>query len=145
MAGEAQITTSLVIRKGNLLYISQPQAFVGNVNSNLPNIGPVPGQLIAGVGGVNINFGAVTTPGYGTIQNLDTVNTIHVGIFIAGSTNRFFPLFEVQPGEIYPFRISRHLLVDYPATGTGSPEPAASLHVRADVAPCAFVLNVFQT
>jgi hypothetical protein len=142
MANEISVRSALQIKgsQNNLVYQSQPTSFMANQNA--PG-GPVPGQLLVGIGGINVNFSPLTQPSMGRIMNLDEINFITYGIYDSVRA-RFFPLHEVLPGETYPFRISRFLHEDYPATGTGSVVTTSFVHIRASQAPCQVLLEVFQ-
>jgi hypothetical protein len=137
---EITVRTSLQIRKGNLFYQSQPTTFLATQNGDG---GPVPGQLLIGTGGVNINFAPLTQPSIFRIQNLDTINFIEFGVWDA-DISKFVPLCEVLPGESYICRVSRKLGTVYPATGTGSPGAPIQFHIRANHAPCNVLLECFE-
>jgi hypothetical protein len=140
MSQEIRIQATLQVTNPPVQYYSQPGVSIAN---QVGVGGPAPGTVLAGVGGININFGPLTTPACCRIQNYDTVNFITYGVFDAES-NEFYPLGEALPGESYVIRLSRHMKTVYPPTGTGSPGAPLSFHIRADRAPCLVQVDAFQ-
>jgi hypothetical protein len=135
MSQEITIRSSLQVRKGNLSYLSQPVQIIADQNGVG---GPVPGQLVVGVGGVDVSFAGLTQPGAIRIQNLDTntslpysqpLNNLHWGVWDSDHS-KFHPIGMCKPGESFVFRMSSQYLREYPSTGTGSGESSAKLHLR---------------
>ncbi len=141
MSQEVSVRVSLQCRKGVGFFQSQPTSFNGNII--LPYKGPVPGAFVAGVGGTNVDFTNLTTPGYAVLQNLSSTTVVTYGIWDSDHS-RFHPLGEILPGETYVLRLSRHLLTEYPGTGTGSGETGARLRFRAEGAPANVAVLAFD-
>jgi hypothetical protein len=140
MANEASIRSSLQIRKGNLNYQGQPTAFLGNVTGTK---GPLPGAVSVPPGGINVDLSGLTKPGYCRLQNLDAVATVDYGIWDATSST-FFPVGEIQPGETYIIRFSRHLMEEYFGTGTGVLDPSDRFRLRSSVGTVVVVVEAFE-
>jgi hypothetical protein len=141
MTQEFQLRVSLQCKKGNLTYQSQPTAFTADMVGVAR--GPSPGAVNVAVAGTDVTFTQLTRPALCRITNLDAVNYIEYGIRDA-STNRWYPLGEVLPGEFYIIRLSRNLFREYPGTGTGSYAPADTLRLRANIAPCVALIEAFE-
>lgn len=114
MANEARIHSSLQINKGNLKPRSSPTVFTATVTGTN---GPTPGAIAVSTSGVNVDFSALTTPGFCRIANLDATNYVTWGIY---DGVYFFPMGEILPGEFYVIRLSRSLGGESPGTGTGN-------------------------
>lgn len=130
MSQEITANFSLRVNKGNLNYQSYPTGFRADLNGAY---GPSPGLILVPTGaGIDVTFPNLTTPAMCWIQNQSTVDQNYVTYGIRdASTNEFYPLGEVQPGEFYPLRLSRKLGDHYIGTGTGAVSPASYLHFRA--------------
>ena len=115
MANEISVNSSLVIRKGSLLYQSRP-----NFTTNLFGLrGPTPGAQHVTVKGIDVSFSELLYPGgICCILNVDPNNYVNYGVRDTTS-NRYWPLGELLPGEGYIMRLSRVLGQDF-GTGTGS-------------------------
>lgn len=138
MANEATIRTSLMIKKGNIFYQSNPTAFKANVTGTK---GPVPGavSIAATVTGTDIDFSELVTPGLCRLQNLDATNFVTYGIWDGVS---FFPLGELLPGETYVLRLSRYLGEEF--AGTGTPADVNTFRMKADTAACNVLVEAFE-
>jgi hypothetical protein len=142
MANEIQISALLSINNGSLQYQSRPNKFSAN---QVAAIGPTPGYVLATTTGTLIDLSKLTTPGVGDIQNLDLLNSVEFGLYIP-SINEFFPMFELLPGEIYPFRLSQFLGQEF-GTSTGGTSPGGAgcqLMVRGIGGACGVKINVFN-
>jgi hypothetical protein len=134
MSNEARIYAGLQITKGNLQYVSYPQAFTANVAfANGPN-GPTPGTVTVATSGTDINLSELTAyGGLCIIINYDPTNTIRVGIKDT-TTHVFYPLMDILAGEQYPLRLSADLTKQETGSGTFSGS-TATLHAIALNAP----------
>lgn len=139
MSNEAQIQSSLVIRRGSLLY-GRPRMFQADVSATK---GPTPGYVLVSTEGTDIEFTELTTPGLVRIQNVDTTNYVEYGIFDP-QTNVFYPLGELLPGEEYVLRFSRNLQEEYVGTGTGTSAPTNTFRMKANGAPCGVQIDAFE-
>jgi hypothetical protein len=140
MSNEIRITSSLQVTKGSLKYISQPTAFLANLNTAEP-IGPTPGSFTATVGGTDVNLTALTgLGGVCRMMNVDPTNFVTVGIWDGA---KFQPLFELLPGEVYAVRLSRELGKDY-GTGTGTTGSGNTMRIKADTASCIVLVEAFD-
>lgn len=131
MSNEAQVRVQLQIKKGTFNFVSNPSSFKNDITNAL---GPSPGTVTVPVSGsgLDVDLSALTNPGLCVIQNLDDTNYVDIGAW-DGST--FIPLFEVGPGEIYPYKISRNLGEEF-QSGTGtSGSPVNTLRLKAYVSP----------
>lgn len=116
MADEAQIRSSMEIKKGKIDYRSLPSAFLANVTGTK---GPTPGAVTVTVFGTAIDLSELTTPGLCRIMNIDATNYVEYGIRDP-ETETFYPFGEILPGESYILRLSRNLAFEYYGTGTGT-------------------------
>lgn len=145
MSNEATINAGLQIKVGEIDYQSRPTSFKGNVTGAK---GPVPGAITVTIAGTDIDFSQLVLPGYCRIQNLDTTNVVHYGIWDP-TIQRFYPLGELLPGETYPLRLSRYLS-DAFGTGTGTIGPDVPgddncrLRFKADIASCNVLVEAFE-
>ncbi len=126
MSDEAQFRTGLTIRKVGqanqpVLDARYSRAFNVDVDNSF---GPSPGAINVTNAGVNVDFSEFTarglTPDCCVFSNLEMNNDdnwIDVGRYDP-STNFFYPLFRMYPGEEYPLRLSPD--VDEEFTGTGT-------------------------
>lgn len=114
-------------------YSSRPTAFNATVEDGS---GPTPGLVNVPVSGVDIDLSAITNPGgLVRIQNLSTTNYVEVGSWDGAI---FRPLFELLPGEFFPWRLSRNLGNIY-GTGTGTSGTDATtlrLNANTSMVPC---------
>ncbi len=143
MANEITYRCSLQIRKGNLNYQSQPQGFQRNMVGT--SRGGTPGLIEASPAGTKVDLSLLTLPGAYTIQNLDTINTVHFGVYDP-VTKVFYPLNEIGPGEIYPGRFSK-FLSETLGTGSGTGDTTADecyTMVKAENAECDVIVNAFE-
>jgi len=140
MANEIQVNSYVTIANGNLQYTSSPTSFLADMTGTH---GPSPGAVTATTAGVDISFTQITIPGVCVIQNLDATNFVTFGIWDPES-GLFYPLGEVQPGEIYVFRLSRQLAQEH-GTGAGTAGPSTNtFDVKADTAACEIVVSAFE-
>lgn len=136
MANEATIRTSLMIKKGNIFYQSNPTAFKANVTGTK---GPVPGAIAVSTTGTNIDFSQLVTPSLCRLMNLDATNFVTYGIYDGAS---FFPLGELLPGESYVLRLSRFLGEEF--IGTGTPADVNQFRMKADTSACNVLIEAFE-
>jgi hypothetical protein len=136
MASEARITTSLQIKKGNLFYQNQPQAFIADMEGDK---GPSPGAITVGTAGTDVDFSELAQPGLCRIMNLDEANFVTFGIW----DGEFHPLGELLPGESYVLRISRELGSEF-GVGTGTSGSGNTLRFKADTAACDVLVEAFE-
>lgn len=143
MANEAQVRSSITIRKDDLYYVSQPQQFNVDVSEAR---GPTPGTILATIYGTDVDISLLTVPGLCRIQNLDATNWIEYGIRDP-ETNKFYPLGEVGPGESYPMKLSRNIEWEYAGSGTGTGTSGDSNNrfcIRANTASCYVLVEAFE-
>lgn len=141
MADEARVQVNLQIRRGNIDYSSRPTTFTEDVTGE---IGPTPGAVAITTLGTDISFSQLTTPGFVVFHNLDDTNFVEWGIY-EPATDRFYPVGEIGPGEIYVMKFSRNLLEEYyPATGTGTSAPTNTFRMKANTASCVVVVECFE-
>lgn len=137
---QSRVTSSLQVTSGKLNYQSQPSAFIAVVNGSN---GPTPGSVTIPVNGTDVTFPQLTAMGgFCRLMNLDPVNYVTVGVRDK-STNEFYPLLELLPGETYVCRLSRKLPMEEAGTGTflGS---NTVLHAKADTANIILLVEAFD-
>lgn len=134
MANEANIQSSLRIRKDNISYSSEPSSFRADVGEGT---GPVPGELIVTHAGEDVDLSSITTPGLCRVQNRSTTEFVLLGIH---DGSNFFPMLELLPGESYVMRLYRELGVEFTGTGTGTPSDINNLHLKVTGSTTARVL-----
>lgn len=140
MANEAQVRVSFNIRGP---VSQQVQTNPGNFQADVSQDGgPDPGGFLATKAGSDVSFINLTQPGLCFIMNLGVDANgnslfpttgegqynwpywVEVGLF-DHTTNQFYPLIELLPGEQYVMRVSRFINTEI---GTGS-----GTHAGADV------------
>jgi hypothetical protein len=145
MANEITLNWSFQARKGNLNVVRQGQ-FYANMNGT-PR-GGSPGNVNASIHGTDVPLSQLVSPAMILFTNLDTVNFVTVGVFDTTTSTayphgHFLPLFEIQPGESYPMRVSRELTEDI-GSGTGSVAGVTKLRLKADTAPVNVDVECFE-
>lgn len=140
MAGEASISVSLRILKGNLDYTTPRTTQVGNVEGMN---GPTPGAVNITTGGTDVDLSQLVTPGYCHLKNLDSTNYVEYGIW-EPATSTFYPFGELRAGESYVIRFSRNLLEEYSGVGTATTGPTNTFRMKANYAACKVVIEAFE-
>ena len=140
MANEVTVNVSLQVRKGNLVYRSQPTVFRADMDGTK---GPSPGAITVTPLGTSVDFSELTTPGFCRLENLDTVNYVEYGI-LDNLGSVFYPLGELLPGEITVIRLSRNIGESYPTTGTGTSASVNSLHFKSNTDDVVVVVEAFE-
>ena len=143
MVDEATVTADLRISKDLLQYAGLPQSFNADVSVGR---GPTPGVLTVPTTGIDVDLSVLTQPGLCRMMNLDETNYVEWGIEDP-ETGKFYPLGEMLPGEIVPFRFSRNLGEEQ---GTGSSSSTTgpttnTFHLRANAASCDVIVEAFDT
>lgn len=137
---DCTVRASLLIRKGNLYYQSQPS----QVTFDLTNEGgPTPGMIKALTSGTDVSLSVLTTPGPCRIMNLDASNYVTVGIW-EPDTSKFYPFLELGPGETYVFKLSRSILKEWSNTGTGVVDSNQTLRIMAANDTCDVIVEAFE-
>lgn len=140
MADEAQVRSSLQIKKGAIDYSSKPTVFNADVTGT---DGPTPGAITATVEGTDVDLSQLTTPALCRIQNLDATNFVTVGVWDP-ENNTFFPVDEILAGETYVRRLSRDLQEEF-QTGTGTIGADTNrLRIKADTASVNVLVEAFE-
>lgn len=140
MAEEADVRVSLTIRKGYINYQSAPDQFFADVSVGNE---PVPGVVTVTTDGVDVDLSTITEPGLCRMVNFGPTNYIEWGIWDP-QTLIFYPIGEILPGETYVVRLSRNLMEQYGGTGTGTTGPENRLRMKANVATCVAIVEVFE-
>lgn len=136
----AQVTSSLRINQGNLTYQSNPTSFQPTVTGTN---GPTPGAVTISVSGTDVTFSQLTAlGGLCRLMNIDPTNYVTVGVRDK-STNVFYPLLELLPGETFITRLSRKLPKEEVGTGTFSGTNVV-FHAKADTANVILVVEAFD-
>ena len=140
MADEAQIRSSLFIRKGEIDYQSRPTVFSADVSGTK---GPTPGAVTFSTAGEDVDLTGLTVPGLCRLQNQDPTNYVTYGIWDPEG-NTFYPLGELLSGESYVLRLSRDIEEEF-GTGGGTTGPNTNrLRIKADTAACVVLVEVFE-
>ena len=140
MADEAQINSSLSIKKGNVDYRSHPNSFKVSVVAANPTAGK-PGGLTVPVAGVDIDLSGLVEPGLCRVENVDSTNYVEIGLKYLGD---FFHFMEIGPGESYVFKISRNYGEVDLSTGTGTTGSNATIHAIANGGPVEIKFEAFE-
>lgn len=140
MANEATVNASLQIRKGNLLYRSQPASFRATVTGEK---GPVPGAVTVSQDGVDVDLSQLTTPGLCRLQNLSTTYRVLYGVREPDTSLSYLP-FQLLPGEIAVVRFSEFLGEEVQGTGTGTGTPNATFRIKALGGEAVVVVEAFE-
>lgn len=146
MADEARVSCQLSIQKrsGTLLildYSSRGGTFQADVVGEL---GPTPGAFRVPVDGVDIDLTDLTTPGLCFMRNLDDTNTVELGVFNTDQ-NEFYPLLAFLPCEGYVVRLNPNINREYASTGTGTTSEVNTFRLKAENAPCNFLVEAFDS
>jgi hypothetical protein len=120
MADEIRISASMTVENGNLSFSQN----YGTKNYDQTNQGgPTPGMVTIGTVEESQSFAELTTPGWVTIQNLDTTNFVEWGF----STGVYGG--KLAAGDTAgPFRLNS----------------SASLYLKADTASCKVIINALE-
>lgn len=142
MANEATVRCGLKIRVGNIDYDSKPTSFNADVSGQF---GPVPGAVVAGADGTDVDLTALTVPGLCRIGNIEPAggNELQVGRW-DNASELFYPLMRVKPGEYYVVRLDPDVLEEYAGTGTGTTAAASALRVKGVGGPANCVIECFE-
>ncbi len=140
MADEARLQVSLQVVNGNLNYQSRPTAFTADMSTAKA---PTPGRVLAAVLGTDVDLSQITTPGLAWLMNLDPTNFVEYGLWDE-STNVFYVIGELLPGECFTLRLSRHMLVSYQGSSTVAGVDWVRLRLKADTAACECWVDVFE-
>lgn len=139
MASEIQVRVSVTARKGYLDYSSPSNAGNFNVTMEGEGVGPAPGLIYALPTGTTVDFsGLGVDPGICWIQNqsTDASNYVTLGAYDP-DTGKFYPLFDIYPGEAYPCRISQLIGQESGTSGTGTTGEANNgLMIKSAVSSC---------
>lgn len=141
MANEITVNMSLSVRKGAFDYVTRPASF----RDNQTGIGgPSPGSFTATVAGADIDFSRLTIPKWCRITNLDTSNSIAVGIWNADQSE-FYPVMRIEPGHSNTLSLHPDLNEEYAGAGTGTTGELNTLRVKAENAPCLVLCEAFES
>lgn len=122
MADEIRIAASMSVDNGNLSFSQN----YGTKSYDQTNVGgPSPGMKEIGITEETESFSELTTPGWCTIQNLDSTNFVEWGF----STGVYGG--KLMAGETAgPFRIN---------------SASTTLYLKADTAACRVVINALES
>jgi hypothetical protein len=140
MANEATLRVGLTIRKSNLQYQNQPQAFLADIESGK---GPYPGALTVTTSGRLVDLTEIVTPGFCVITNTDSTHTVSWGIYDA-STDKNYMIGDLLPGEACLFRMHQFFEQDYAGTGTGTGTPSCQLLIKSETGSPVVKVEVFE-
>jgi len=136
----AQVQSSLRIQQNNLNYQSQPTSFNPTITGTN---GPTPGATTIPTTGADVTFSQLTSlGGLCRLMNIDKTNYVTVGMRDK-TTNVFYPLIELLPGESYVCRLSRKIGKEEVGTGTFSGTNTV-FHAKADTASVILLIDAFD-
>jgi len=98
MAGEITLSTSLSVRHSPFEYNHTSRQTIDQNGIGGGNPGTV--QLTTTAQAVS--FGDVSTPGIVVFQNLDSTDSVYIGIDVAST---FYPFAQLKPGEDFVIRV----------------------------------------
>lgn len=142
MSNEIRVNGTLQVTNGNLSYQSKPTSFLDN--QSVAN-GPAPGTITATLAGTLVNLSQLAKPGYCWFQNLDSTNTVEVGLAIGGF---FYPFFRLGPGKFLPgMQLSEYFGEDVGTgtSGTAFTPGVAQMMIKAITAPCDVRVDCFDS
>lgn len=141
MSREAQVTSRLTIRKGNVFYPGVSQGHTEDVNSGQ---GPYPGAIDISVDGTSIDLSALETLGLCEVKNISsgTTNYIRLGTWNE-SEQTFNPFMKIYPGSGYAIRLDDLLETEFAGTGTTPGDPLV-LRAKAAEADAVLYLGAFE-
>ncbi len=139
MANEARIQSSLQISIGVQQYLSRPTVFLADVSVA---DGPSPGSVTVSTAGTDISFSQLTNPSLCRLMNLDSTNTIEVGVWDP-DTAEFYPLLELLPGETFVVRLSSYLGSEMGLVGTGTTGSGVTMRAKAVGAASVLLVEAF--
>lgn len=126
MANEVTVVSSLLILSGKVQARPQPTTFRADCDP-LTAKGPTPGAVACSLIGTLIDLSQLTTPGFCRFQNLYNTDNgatnayIEVGIYDqTAAVNKFYPLFELMPGETFILRLSRFIGQEFGTAASGT-------------------------
>ncbi len=145
MAGEAQFSMSLTIRKmsGQLSLIDynpRPTTYSLDVDGIG---GPTPGQILATQDGTDVDLSQLSRPGVCRIHNMDPDNWVKVGRWDP-DTDRFYPLLRIPPGMSQPLVLDNDVRDEYEGTGTGTTATFSTLRIKGVNASCKVLVEAFE-
>lgn len=142
MADEVTVRSSMIIKKGNLDYVSRPTVFTADMDTAAPD-GPSPGSITVSTAGTDVDLSELSVPGFCVLYNLDSTNYVTYGIWDPEGA-RFYPLGELLPGEIYILRLARNIQEEL-GTGTGTLGADTNrLRIKANNASCNIFVGAFE-
>lgn len=157
MAGEINVSGNLTVNKRDASTTQlQPvisKTYQGQFRADMTGQkGPTPGALAVtalGGGGTQVNFTALTTPGFCWVEHQGRVDGsasqsgdyIMMGMYDP-VTRKFYPMLEWLPGMRLPLLLSRHLQETFLGPGTGSAGLGEVARMMLISYPVAQVLNV---
>lgn len=141
MTIRAKVSVNLQIdnTETNQHYAGRPTSFNAVIEDGS---GPTPGLITVPVSGIDIDLSALTRPGgLVRIQNLSTTHYVEVGSWDGAI---FRPLFELLPGEFFPWRLARNLGNIYGAgTGTSGTD-LTTIRLNAEGSACFCLVEAFN-
>lgn len=135
---DAELRTTLRIRKGNIRYTSDPTFFQMSMAAAK---GPTPGEILVPRGGREILLGEVAPAGWTFFKNNDSDNFLTAGVY---DGSRFYPFLEFPAGIGYPVILSRYLNQEFVGTGTNSNADINKLYVEPDTAALRLLVQAFS-
>lgn len=130
MADEARISITFQVKKGNLDYVSRPNAYTADVSVGR---GPVPGAVDVTTSGTEVELPGLLAPGLVWVQNLDSTNAVEWGVWDGANFRRVGRLLA---GEFCLFRFSSLL------NATGASD---TFYMIAEGATCTVLVQAFDS
>ena len=98
MANEVQISVSLAFNLPGQTTSPVGRSLDGFLSNSLLGLGPVGQTVSIPTGGVAIDMGGITSPGYAWFRNLDPVNYVQIWSSVASQVNGDPPMLNLPPG-----------------------------------------------
>lgn len=141
MANEATVRTGLQMNLNASASQKYNSQSTFQVNATTPN-GPTPGLLTVTTTGRTVTLSELTQPGLYKITNLDPTNYVEFGPYVSGLGFVFWN--KIPPGHSYIGYFSENLGEVDEGVGTGTTARVPTIHLRAHVATCEVLLEVFE-
>lgn len=140
MANEIRVQAGLNVVNGNLNHRSSNSAFQADMSGTK---GPSPGMINVSQNGTDIDLSELDDPGYCRFHNPGATRTITVGVW-DGTNSKFFPVFEIPPGESAVMKLAADIEEEYSGTGTGTSSDVTTLRAKSEGGAGVLIVDAFD-
>lgn len=139
MASEISVQNVITIRNGTLRHQTQG----GSYRLDMASVGgPTPGMLSVPTTGIDIDLSELSSVGLCELTNLDSTNSVDVGIH---DGSLFHPFMRLPPGgKPFTVPLSPEIGVEEDVPGTGTSAVVNTLFLRGVGGTCKVVVNAFE-